>query len=94
MMDCLRTAARLPRTSSFLVVLDFESANVSPIVPGLNATAKPKTELALRKPRRDFSFDCFIVGSIGAVGCMVQKATQAPNILNVLSDRRLDTDAR
>jgi hypothetical protein len=41
-------------------VLDLESANASPIVSGLNATARPNIELALRKQRRDLSSDSFI----------------------------------
>jgi hypothetical protein len=39
---------------SFLcVTLDFEFANASTIVFGLNAAARPNIELALRKRRRD-----------------------------------------
>jgi hypothetical protein len=37
--------------SSFSAIL--ESADASPIVAGLNATATPNIELALRKQRRD-----------------------------------------
>jgi hypothetical protein len=39
--------------SFFLAIL--ESANAAPIVAGLNVTAKPNMELALRKRRRDLS---------------------------------------
>src|SRR6266699_6695561 len=46
---------------SFRVVLDFESANASPIVAGLNATVRPDVELALRKHPRDLSSGCFMV---------------------------------
>src|ERR1700722_9380661 len=45
---------------SFRAVLDFESANTPPIFAGLNATARPNIELALRKPRRDLSSGSFI----------------------------------
>src|SRR3984893_17955858 len=56
--------------SSFEVVLELESANASPIVAGLNATARPTIELALRKQRRDLSSGCFILCSFRAVpGC-------------------------
>src|SRR5438034_10312685 len=53
--------------SSFGVVLDCESANASPMVPGLNATARPNTELALRKRRGDASSGRFVVSSLWEV---------------------------
>src|ERR1700679_2737931 len=45
---------------SFLAALDFEFANASPIVAGLNATARLNIELTLRKQRRDLSPASFI----------------------------------
>lgn len=56
-----------------LVVLDFEPANASMIVPGLNATVIPNIELYLIKRRRDSSFSCFIPCSLCLVldlGCV------------------------
>src|SRR6185437_12192943 len=52
---------------SFSVVPNFESANVSAIVRGLNAAARPNTEPSLRKWRRDFSSASFISFSISLV---------------------------
>src|SRR5882762_282064 len=57
---------------SYCVVLDFESAIASPIVAGLNATARPNIELALRKQPHDLSSGCFMVCPFRAVlGCWV-----------------------
>jgi hypothetical protein len=53
--------------SSFEVIVDFESANTSPITAGLNAIASPNVELALRKPRRELSSGCFTVFSVRVV---------------------------
>src|SRR5215203_2171494 len=46
---------------SFSLDLDFETANASIIVQGLNASVRPNVELPLRKRRRDPSPACFIV---------------------------------
>jgi len=54
---------------SFCVVSDFESASASPIDAGLNATARPNIELALRKHPRDLSSGCFIVCFFRVVLC-------------------------
>jgi hypothetical protein len=61
---------------SFLcVTLDFEFANASTIVFGLNAAARPNIELAFRKRRRDLSSVCFIVSSLWVVSyCLVADA--------------------
>jgi len=48
---------------SFSVVLDVKSANASPIVPGLNATAAPNAELALRNRRRELPYSRVMVSS-------------------------------
>jgi hypothetical protein len=56
--------------SSFSAIL--ESANDSPIVAGLNATARPSMELALRKQRRDLSSGSFIVCSFALAGVVAQ----------------------
>jgi hypothetical protein len=45
------------------LILDFEAAKASIIVPGLNAAARPNIEPALRKRRRDPSSGSFIMCS-------------------------------
>src|SRR5262245_2960209 len=64
--DYLSEVSSLPRSvstawvmvCSFRVVMHFKSANVSPIVAGPNAIARPNFELDLRKLQRDLSSGC------------------------------------